>query len=123
MEIPESYEQAVPVHFLKQIRKQLDMMSDLAANLNLVLGGANSHAKRLAVIKFELESLYAAMAKSRTAVAENDEDEGDDAPDDVDVTTISRARKIGVKSSARLNTHQLDNIKYYIRHLQSEQDI
>ncbi len=119
MEIFELNEQAAQKHLLSQVRNQLDSISELLTNMHLVLGETNVHAKRLAVLKFEFESLYSAMAKSKVFVVADDAD----MQDDVDVVTMPRTRKIGVKNSARLNTHQLDNINYYIRHLQSEQDV
>jgi len=119
MEISARNEQVVPKQFLNQVRDQLDSIDGLLTNMSLVLGKSNIHAKRLAVLKLEFESLYSAMSKSQVAAVAEEEDEDDDT----DVVVLPRSRKVGGKSSARLNTHQLDNINYYIRHLQSEQDV
>ena len=120
MEISALNEEAVLNHFLKQVRSQLESISDLVTNMNAVLGKSNVHAKHLAGLKYEFELLYSAMAKSQAAVAAVDDA---DADDDVDVVSRPAIRNVSAKTSARLNTHQLDNINYYIRHLQSEQDV
>ena len=111
-------EPTVPKYFLKKVRNELESVSELAANINLIMGQSNIHAKRLAVLKFEFESIYSAMRASQAAGVEDDENK-----EDVDITNINIARPRVVKKSARLNTYQLDNINYYIRHLQSEQEI
>ena len=118
MESPELNEHADPDYFLMQVRSQLESRSGLLRTMNLTLGRSNVHVKRLAALKFEFESLYSAMLKSQAVVEAEEEAEAQ-----AEVLMMPRARKLGEKSSARLNTHQLDNINYYIRHLQSEQDV